>query len=351
MTTELKKLRLGVVGAGHWGPNLIRNFHTNKQSSVTAVCDTDTNRLSLIQSAYPEIKITNSFNDLVNNNEVDALVIATPTGTHYKLAKKALSAGKHVFLEKPVARKSVECEDLIHLAQAKNLHLFVGHVFVYNAGIKAVKGYMDSGDIGRIYYVNMNRTNLGPIRRDINAFWDLAPHDISVLNYWFPDKPMKVSAVGAIYLNDEVEDTVYATFRYADGMIANIHTSWLNPKKVREIVIVGEKKMLIWDDLDRNHPIKIYDKKVTLMNTDEQLIDTFSSFHANIHEGDTLMPKILLNEPLKEECEAFINVVLHGEKSLSSGLEGAHVVNALVATDQSMLAHGREIEINYTTGE
>jgi len=351
MTTELKKLRLGVAGVGHWGPNLIRNFYTNNKSSVTAVCDTDTKRLSLIQSAYPEVKVTTSFNDLINNNEVDALVIATPTETHYELAKKALSANKHVLIEKPVATKPEECEELIRLAQAKNLHLFVGHIFIYNAGINAVKEYLDSGDMGRIYYVNMARTNLGPIRRDVNAFWDLAPHDISILNYWFPEKPVTVSAVGAVYLNNEVEDTVYATFRYADGKIANIHTSWLNPKKVREIVIVGEKKMLVWDDMDLNHPIKIYDKNVTFIKTDEQLIDTYSGFHANIHEGDTLMPKILLNEPLKAECEAFLNVVQNGEKSLSSGLEGAHVVNALVAADQSMLADGKEIEINYTTGE
>ena len=351
MTTEPEELRLGVAGVGLWGPNLIRNFHTNSKSRVTAVCDTDTKRLRLIQSAYPDVAVTTSFDDLLNSTEVDALVIATPTETHYELSQKALAAGKHVFTEKPVAKEPAECEELIRLARAQNLHLFVGHVFVYNAGIKAVKEYLDAGDLGRIYYVNMTRTNLGPIRRDVNAFWDLAPHDISVLNYWFPEKPVKVSAVGAVYLNQEVEDTVYATFRYADGMIANIHTSWLNPKKVREIIIVGEKKMVIWDDMDQNHPIKIYDKNVTFTKTDEHLIDTFSSFHANIHEGDTLMPKILLNEPLMAECEAFLNVVLNGEKSLSSGLDGAHVVDALVAADQSMRADGREMEISYTTGE
>jgi len=350
MVSEQKILRLGILGAGLWGPNLIRNFHINNQSRVIAVCDKSPKRLDLIQSAYPELIVSKSFTNLVNNKEIDALVIATPTKTHYQMAKKALTAGKHVFIEKPIAATTEECEDLLRLAHAQSLHLFVGHVFVYNAGIKAVKRYLDSGDLGRIYYINMTRTNLGPIRRDVNAFWDLAPHDISILNFWFPEKPVKVSAVGAMYLDHGVEDTVYATYRYTDGMIANIHTSWLNPKKVREIIIVGEKKMIIWDDMDQNHPIKIYDKNVTFKDNDKKLIDTFSSFHAHIHEGDTLMPKILLNEPLKAECEAFLDVVLYGEKSPSSGLDGTYVVNALVAADQSILADGKEVKIKYSTG-
>jgi predicted dehydrogenase len=351
MLCSSKQLRIAVAGVGHWGPNLIRNFHTSNRSRVTAVCDQDVKRLDLIKSAYPDIRVTPSFEDLLNDKEVDAIVIATPTETHFGLARQSLSAGKHIFVEKPVATNKRDCDELLKLAKARQRHLFVGHVFVYNAGIRTVKNYIESQELGTIYYINLTRTNLGPIRTDVNAFWDLAPHDISILNYWFPEKPVSVNAVGAVYLNEGVADTVYATYRYASGMIANIHTSWLHPKKVREITVVGEKKMIVWNDLDLNHPIKVYDKNVTFIKGQEQLIDTFSSFHTNIHEGDTLLPKIRLNEPLKAECEAFLDVILDGDKSLSSGLHGAHVVNAMLAAENSISTAGREVEIDYSIGD
>jgi len=351
MSLKSEQLHIAVAGVGHWGPNLIRNFYTSKRSHITAVCDQDAKRLELIKSAYPDIEVTTSFDDLIKDDKVDAIVIATPTETHFELARQSLAAGKHVFVEKPIATSKQECDDLLDLARLKKLHLFVGHVFVYNAGIRAVKKYIESQELGSIYYVNLTRTNLGPIRTDVNAFWDLAPHDISILNYWFPDKPVTVNAVGAVYLNKGVEDTVYATYRYATGMIANIHTSWLHPRKVREITVVGEKKMIVWNDMDLNHPIKVYDKNITFTKDEDQLIDTFSSFHASIHEGDTLLPKIRLNEPLKAECEAFLDVVLNGNDSYSSGFHGAHVVNAMLAAENSILSAGQEVEIDYSIGD
>ena len=351
MFSKSEQLHIAVAGVGHWGPNLIRNFYTSNRSNIIAVCDHDLKRLDLIKSAYPDIEVTTSFDDLLKNDRLEAIVIATPTETHFQLARQSLSAGKHVFVEKPIATTKRDCDELLDLAKTNKRHLFVGHVFVYNAGIRAVKKYIESQELGTIYYVNLTRTNLGPIRTDVNAFWDLAPHDISILNYWFPDKPRTVNAVGAVYLNQGVEDTVYATYRYADGMIANIHTSWLHPKKVREITVIGEKKMIVWNDLDLNHPIKVYDKNVTFIKDEEQLIDTFSSFHANIHEGDTLLPKIRLNEPLKAECEAFLDVILNDDNSYSSGLHGAHVVNAMLAAENSISAAGREVEIDYSIGD
>ena len=351
MSLKSEQLHIAIAGVGHWGPNLIRNFYTSKRSHITAVCDRDAKRLDLIKSAYPDIAVTASFDDLIKDDKVDAIVIATPTETHFELARKSLAAGKHVFVEKPIATNKQECDELLDLARRNKLHLFVGHVFVYNAGITAVKKYIESQELGTIYYVNLTRTNLGPIRTDVNAFWDLAPHDISILNYWFPEKPETVNAVGAVYLNKGVEDTVYATYRYADGMIANIHTSWLHPKKVREITVIGEKKMIVWNDMELNNPIKVYDKNITFIKDEDQLIDTFSRFLANIHEGDTLLPKIRLNEPLKAECEAFLDVILNDDNSYSSGLHGAHVVNAILAAEKSILAAGREVEIDYSIGD
>lgn len=343
----LGKIRIGVVGAGRWGPNLIRNFLAHNHSSVTAVVDKDPIRQKMISDKYPELALANSASELFARADVDAVVIATPTATHFALATQALEAGKHVFVEKPLATDSAQCRKLVALAQAREKVLFVGHIFVYNAGVRAAGKYISSGELGRILYIHATRTNLGPIRTDVNALWDLAPHDISILQTWLKENPTSVSANGACFINTNVEDTAFATYRYRSGVMANIHVSWLNPKKVREIVVVGEKKMLVWDDMDINSPIRIYDKAVDFDLSKEKVLDSFIEFRASIHEGDTLIPKIALNEPLSAECDAFLKAITIPGSSLSTGEEGTAVVQVLEATTQSMAKQGMPVEINY----
>lgn len=338
-------IRMAVLGAGRWGPNIIRNFASHQKTEVRMVVDSQEARCKAIRDRYPEVKVTTNADDAFDNSEIDALVISTPTATHYELTKRALNAGKHVFVEKPLATTTAECQELVALAKAKNRTLFVGHIFVYNAGVQAARKYIQSPDFGRVLYIHANRTNLGPIRTDVNALWDLAPHDISILKYWLGESPTAVSAVGSSYLNSKIEDVVFATYNFPNNVMANVHVSWLNPKKVREIVVVGEKKMLVWDDMDLSAPIKIYDKKVSMDQVDEKVVDTFVAFRASIHEGDTVIPKIALNEPLTAECNAFIAAVENPSSSLSTGEDGTAIVEVLEATTASLREQGKRIQI------
>lgn len=344
----MENLRLAVLGAGRWGPNLIRNFYTNTRSQVTWVVDLDESRHQKIREKYPDVRVSTNVRDVLEADNVDGVVVCTPTETHYELTKQILNADKHVFVEKPLATEVEQCRELTELAESKNKTLFVGHVFVYNAGIQAVKKYIDNGSLGKVLYFHINRTNLGPVRTDVNALWDLAPHDLSILEYWLGKPAKSVSATGACFLNAPIEDAVFATYRFDDNVFANLHVSWLNPKKVREIVIVGEKKMLIWDDMNLQHPVHIYDKTVEYKNQNQDdLPDTFMGFRNSIHEGDTIIPKINLNEPLSAECVAFLDAVENPASSLSSGTHGKNVVAALQATQASMRERSVEIEIKY----
>ncbi|MBI4925391.1 MAG: Gfo/Idh/MocA family oxidoreductase [Bdellovibrio sp.] len=343
----MTRVNVSVVGVGRWGPNLTRNFYSNPDSFVVSVADKDITRLKLLEPHYPGIIITESADVIFKDSTVDAVVICTPTAMHYELAKKALENNKHVFVEKPLARDSKECKELITLAKKMNKVLFVGHIFLYNAGIQAVRKLIQNGDLGKIFYYQITRTNLGPIRTDVSSLWDLASHDLAILNYWQNAMPTKVSALGGRFINPGNEDTVFATYTFSNNVLANIHVSWLNPKKVREIVIVGEKKMVVWDDMDLSNPVRIYDKNVTVDRPESALVDTFAGFRASIHEGDTLLPKIRINEPLYAECDAFLKAVRDPSSCITPGEQGLAVVQALEATDRSLRENGKEIPINY----
>lgn len=339
------KIKIGVIGCGHWGPNIVRNLQNHPRCSVIQVVDASRERLAAIRNKYSEILVSEYVDELLNNADVDAVVICTPTITHYDLTRKALEAGKNVFVEKPLATSVEHCNSLIRIAHNNKLVLFVGHIFVYNAGIQAVKNIISNNELGNIYYINIVRTNLGPIRNDVSSLWDLAPHDISILKYWFGRLPVKVSAVGGCYLNRSLEDVIFASYFFDDGLMANLHVSWLSPKKIREIVVVGEKKMLIWDDMDLNHPIKIYDKKAVVDTTGCDIDDTYIGFRAEIHEGDTHIPRIVMNEPLATECNAFISSIDKPSMSMSTGEDGRDVVNVLCATNVSIKESGKQIFI------
>lgn len=331
-----------VIGAGHWGPNLIRNFHTHQASEVLWVVDRDSARLAQVRSRFPEIQIAEDVDAVFSDERVKAVVVATPTTTHYQLGKRALEAGMHALIEKPISARSGEGEELCVLAERANLILMVGHVFLYNMAVQAVRRYVQSGELGRIQYISMVRTNLGPIRTDVNAAWDLASHDISIANYWLGIGPQTASAVGGTWVNSGIEDALFATLRYPDNVLVNMHTSWLNPRKARDITVVGDKRMLTFDDMNLNEPIRVYDKQVTDVRVKQSFVDNFAEFRASIREGDITIPRVALGEPLKNECDHFVECIRKGNEPLTNGRDAVAVVRALEAIAISMRSGGRE---------
>ena len=335
-------IRIAVVGAGQWGPNLIRNFHNRRTSEVAWVVDRDAGRLEQVRERFPDIQLATDPETVMADGRTDAVVIATPTSTHYALARRALAGGKHVLVEKPITADSAEAEELCSLASGAGRVLMVGHVFVYNPGVQRVRQLLAAGELGRVYYVSMVRTNLGPIRVDVNAAWDLASHDVSVANYWLGSAPLAASAVGGSWINPGVEDAVFATLRYPNDVLVNLHISWLSPRKTREITLVGDRRMLTFDDMNLSEPVRLYDKQVTDVRTPAPYIDSFASFRASLREGDITIPKIALGEPLKAECDHFLECIAAGKPPLTGGREGLTVVHALEAIQRSVRAAGRE---------
>jgi len=333
---------IAVIGAGHWGPNLIRNFHNHRTSEVVWVVDPDAGRLDQVRARFPDVRLDAAADSVMADGRVDAVVIATPTSTHHTLVKRALAAGKHVLVEKPITADSSQAEELCALAARMDRILMVGHVFVYNPGVQRVKQLLDAGDLGRVYYVTMVRTNLGPIRADVNAAWDLASHDVSIANYWLGTAPATASAVGGGWINPGVEDAVFATLRYPNDVLVNLHVSWLSPRKTREITLVGDRRMLTFDDMTLSEPVRLYDKQVMDVRTPAPYIDSFASFRASLREGDITIPKIALGEPLKAECDHFLECIAAGKPPLTGGREGLTVVHALEAIQRSVRAAGRE---------
>jgi predicted dehydrogenase len=341
-------IRVAVIGAGHWGPNLINNFHSSGRSEVSWVVDRDEDRLERVRERFEGVRTCNDFAEVEANDDVDAVVVATPTTTHFELAKRALEAGKHVLVEKPLADSVEKSEHLCEIAERVGRVLMVGHVFVYNAAARQVKSYIDAGALGRIYYIAMNRTNLGPIRVDVNAAWDLAAHDIALASDWLGAWPLTVSATGGAWINKGIADAVFATVRYPGDVLVNLHASWLNPRKVRDITVVGEKQMLTFDDVNLSEPIRMYDKRVTPERSQVPFVDSFSSFRMIVRDGDVEVPKVPMSEPLKNECEHFLDCVIDGVTPRSGGPEGLAVVRTLDALSRSLEADGHAIEVGIT---
>ncbi len=329
-------LRIAVVGAGHWGPNLIRNFHNHTTSEVAWVIDRDQARLKLAESRYPGVRVAADPSVAFADPAVDAVVISTPTVTHHDLASAALAAGKHALVEKPIAANSGEADALCELAERRGLVLMVGHVFLFNGAIRRVREYLDQGQLGRLFYLSMIRTNLGPIRMDVNAAWDLAAHDVAIANDWLGAAPLHAAAQGGSWINPGIEDAVFANLWYPDSVMVNLHVSWLSPRKVRDITVVGEKGMLTFDDMNLSEPLRLYDKQVTEQRSTPGFIDTFGSFRTSIREGDIRIPKVAMNEPLKAECDHFLECVASGARPISDGRSGAAAVRVLDAISRSI---------------
>lgn len=336
----METFRIGVIGCGYWGPNLIRNFVENPSSDVVIVADLKEERLNHIKASYPEIKITKNYQDLFSEN-LDAVVIATPPVTHHPLSLECFQHGLHVLVEKPITVSSKQAEELIAASEAKGLVLMVGHTFVYNVAVHTLKELIDSGELGDIYYVDAARLNLGLFQRDLNVLWDLAPHDISILHYILNRTPISVSAHGMPFVFDGIHDVVYMNLTFPDNILAHIHVSWLDPCKVRRITVVGSKKMVVYNDVESLEKIKIFDKGVERL----PYTTTYGDFQCSYRYGDVIVPNIRFIEPLRQECQHFLDCIRNRSDSQSSGQKGLEVVKVLEAAQRSLMENGVHQEV------
>jgi predicted dehydrogenase len=334
-------VNVALIGYGYWGPNLARNLHEIPGVKLAACCDLDTSRFDLIQRRFPNTKTTNEIEDFWSDSNIEAVVIATPAQTHFSLTKKALEAGKHVLVEKPLTLSSHEAETLIELAKAQRRVLMVGHTFEYNPAVLKVKELMHKGQLGKVYCTYSTRVNLGQVQRDLNALWSIAPHDISILLFLFEQMPVEISARGASYLNSGVEDVVFMDLMFSSGSTAHVHVSWLDPSKVRRMTIVGSKKMVVYDDVESEGKIKVYDKGVLKLGNGQ----IFGEFQYRLHSGDIYIPRIDMTEPLQNECMHFIECIREGKKPHTDGENGLRVVKVLEGAQRSLEKRGLPVEV------
>ena len=332
---------IAVIGSGYWGPNLVRNLRALPEADVKVVCDKNKKRLKNIQRLYPEIEVTNDYQSIINDDSIDGVAIATPVNTHYPLAKMSLEAGKHTFIEKPMANSKAQCKELIEIADKKSLTLMVGHVFIYTPPVRKIKELIKSGEIGEVFYISTRRLNLGLFQKDINVAWDLAPHDISIVLFLLGENPVSVNCQGKTHINPKIEDITNISLSFKNGRFATIQSSWIDPRKIREITIVGSKKMIVYDDTEPLEKIKVYDKHV---NTPPHY-DTFAEFQYSYHYGDIYIPYLKQLEPLKAECQDFIDSIKSGKKPLVCGKKGMEVVEILEAASLSLKKDGAAIQI------
>jgi predicted dehydrogenase len=334
-----KILNIGVVGCGYWGPNLIRNFRALQECRMKVICDQDVNRLKQLKNLYPEVQTSTEYDKLLQDKSIDAIVIATPVRFHYKMAKASLEAGKHTFIEKPMASSSAECEELIEIAEKSGLTLMIGHTFLYSAPVRKIKEIVSSGDIGQIQYISSRRLNLGLYQKDINVAWDLAPHDLSIILYIMEHAPMSVNCRGNCHVTPGIEDVTNMAITFPNNQLATVQNSWLDPRKVREMTIVGTRRMIVYDDVEPLEKIKIYDARVDR----PPHYNTFSEFTYSYHYGDIYVPYVKQEEPLKVECQHFVDCINTGALPISNGRHGLELVRILEASSESLKNHGAAV--------
>ncbi|MCB1182009.1 Gfo/Idh/MocA family oxidoreductase [bacterium] len=338
-------IKTGVIGCGYWGPNLIRNLNAQSECDLAYISDLDEARLRQVGLLYPGTTKTTDYTEILRDPEVEAVIVATPMSTHFKLGMEVLQAGKHLFLEKPMATRSEDCRALNAEGRKRGLTVMVGHTFVYAPPVRKIKELLDAGELGDIYYVNMARVNLGIFQKDANVIWDLVPHDVAMLNFLLGEDPVSVSAVGNCYVQTDlgIEDVAFVTLRYPGGTMANIHVSWLDPNKIRNCTFVGSKKMLVYDDVSVSEKIRVYDKGVDV----QPHYETFGEFQLMYRSGDVFIPKLDSVEPLKAETGHFLDLIRGRTTPKSSGVDGLKVVQVLEGACRSIQEKGRQIDLVY----
>lgn len=330
------QIKVGVAGCGYWGPNLIRNFRSLRDGSLKVMCDLNEERLKHLKSLYPEVKCETDFSRMLSDAGLDAVAIATSVRYHFPMAKASLEAGKHTFIEKPMAASSAECEELIEIAEKNGLVLMVGHTFLYSAPVRKIKEIIEWGDIGDLQYISSRRLNLGLFQKDINVAWDLAPHDISIVLYILGASPVSVNCWGKAHITPHVEDVTCMCLNFPEDRFAMIQSSWLDPKKVRDMTIVGTKRMIVYDDVEPLEKIRIYDARIEV----PPHYDSFAEFQYSYHYGDSYIPFLKQEEPLKTECQHFLDCIREGRKPLTCGGQGLELVKILEASSLSLKMNG-----------
>lgn len=333
-------MTIGQIGAGYWGKNLLRNFIALSSCQVKFCCDTDEAILKRVQRDYPDLEITTEYSEVLADDDIDAVIVATLPETHFPIVRDALNRGKDVFVEKPLVLQVSEGEELVKLAEQNERILMVGHILEYHPAVNQMKTYIQSGELGDVYYIYSTRVNLGKIRQFENALWSFAPHDISIVLYLLDQVPIAVSAVGESFLQKGIQDVSFATLHFPEGKMAHIHVSWLDPHKIRKLTVVGSKKMAVFDDMESTEMIRIYDKGV-----DQKLEYESYGESLSLRVGDIHIPKVAMAEPLRLECEHFIDCVLNRKTPRSDGRDGLSVVQILDAAQKSMEQGGKPVHI------
>ena len=333
-------IRIGVIGYGYWGPRIVRNFQSVEGAEVAVICDKSMASLKRAKRDHPHVDVTTDLCDVLASPKIDAVAVITPVWTHFELAKAALENGKHVFVEKPFTSTAVQAAELIELADRKNLRVMVDHTFLFTGAVKKIKELVEEGALGGLYYYDSTRVNLGLFQHDVNVIWDLAPHDLSIMDYVIGKRPEYVAANGQSHLNG-LEDLAYLTVYFSDKVIAHINVNWLSPVKVRTTLIGGEKKMLVWNDLEPDEKVRVYDKGVTVSNGQNAVYDLLVSYRS----GDMWAPRVEQTEALSCEARYFVDCITNGERPINDGCAGLRVVQILEAADTSLRRRGEPVRI------
>lgn len=339
----MELMKLAAIGCGYWGPNLIRNFLEIQQCSLEAVVDLDWDRLTHVRRRYPNIPLVTDDRDKLYKMDLDAVVISTPPGTHFEIVKESLEHGLHVLVEKPLATGADEARELIEIAAARGLVLMVGHTFEYNAAVHELKRAIDRGELGRIHYIDAVRVGLGLFNPKLNVIWDLAPHDISILIHLLGEYPETVAARGIACVQESIEDVAYMTLTFPSGILAHVRMSWLDPQKTRRITVVGDTKMVVYDDVEAQEKLRFYDKRVDRIRR----TDTFGDFQFAYHYGSVYSPYINFEEPLRLECLQFVDSVVEGHTPLTDGHNGLRVVEVIEAAQRSLATGGVTVPVEH----
>ena len=333
-------MKVAVIGAGYWGPNLIRNFAALDEVDGVIACDRDEHRLAKMRKMFHGIETCADENEAISNPEVEAVAIATPVSTHFNIARRAIEAGKHCFIEKPMTASVAEGDELIELAAKKGLTLFVDHTFVYTGAVRKMKEIIESGRLGDIYYFDSVRINLGLFQHDVNVIWDLAPHDLSIMDYLLAEKPVAVSATGSCHVGNDLEDIAYLTLEFKNNLIAHFHVNWLAPMKIRKTLIGGTRSMIVYDDTEPSEKVKVYDKGIDVTGR-EGVYKTLVQYRT----GDMLSPKLDQEEALAVATRHFLDCILNNKTPITDGQAGLNVVRVLEASAVSVKNRGRLVEL------
>ena len=336
-------IRIALVGYGHWGPNYLRNLQMMDDAEIVTVVDRDPQALARVRKGFPHLQTSPDLSSVLGDGKIDAVIITTPAHTHYELTRQALEAAKHTLFEKPLALTVKDGKELVRFSEKAKRILMVGHTFLYNPAVRKMKEYVDRGILGKIYYLQAARTHLGLIRTDVSAVWDLAPHDISIFSYLLGKLPRRVSAIGMRHLNPKLEDVAFLNFFYEGEILGNIHISWVDSNKLRQVAVIGSKARIVFDDLNSLERLRVFEKGVSI----DKPYTNFGEFQLLLRDGDIVSPKVEAEEPLRNVCLEFIVSIQKGKKPLADGMNGLHVVRAMCAAQESIQRDGEPVEICY----